>query len=152
MKDGIQFLNEYVKEVLEYYMSQLNEKNYEIVETSLNAFKEMFNVILDINKEKIAFLIPDFIKFIIPLSRHNKPIIRSDCFVCLTLVIDKWPLETKSLIFEITDNAFLQLNFNWKSEDIAEKVAECLANLLQNFTTVEKLPLNVLIYLISFRA
>ena len=136
MKDGIQFLNDYVKEVLEYYMSQLNEKNYEIIETSLNAFKEMFNVLLDINKEKIAFLIPDFIKFMIPLSRHNKPIIRSGCFECLTFVIDKWPLEIESLIFEITDIAFLQLNFNWKSEDIAEKVAECLANLLQNFTTV----------------
>ena len=72
VKDGIQFLNEYVKEVLEYYMSQLNEKNYEIVETSLNAFKEMFNVILDINKEKIAFLIPDFIKFIVESKNQLK--------------------------------------------------------------------------------
>ena len=78
MKDGIQFLNDYVKEVLEYYMSQLNEKNYEIIETSLNAFKEMFNVLLDINKEKIAFLIPDFIKFMIVfivVSIKNKIII-----------------------------------------------------------------------------
>ena len=129
-------MNEYAKEALEYYLTQLNEKDYEIVETSFNAFKEMFTVLSDINKGKIAFLVPDFVKLMLPLTRHDKPNIRSDCFECLTFITNKWPAEAKPFIFEITDAAFLQLNFNWKSGDLPEKVAGSLANLLQNFTAV----------------
>ena len=130
-----EFLSKLTNESCEFYLSQLDYENADVLQAACLTLRELINKIKG-SAETIKAHFQEILNACLRILEHENPSVRAASFPVLESLIVKFPDLSRGRLLELVNAGFFQISFNFKKEESAELIAPFLVTIYKTFTQV----------------